>query len=59
MKVKYEYCPKCGTVNKVIWVNSGMALPKECRCKAEASDHEYVTDEELLTGIETAMKEEE
>ena len=26
-------------------------------CPAERCGHEYVTDDELITGIETAMKE--
>lgn len=60
MKVKYEYCPKCGTISKVIWIHKqgeSVGFPKECRCEAEVSGHEYVTDEELTAGIETTMKE--
>jgi len=59
VKVRYERCPKCGTISKVIWISKdgeSWSFPKECRHEAEAAGHEYVTDEELITGIETAMK---
>ncbi len=49
MKVKYEYCPKCGTISMVIWIHKqgeSVGFPKECRCEAERCGHEYVTDEE-------------
>lgn len=62
MKVKYEYCPQCGTIQKVIWVGKSgdsMAFPKECRCKAEAFGDEWIPDDELKSGIEEAEIEDE
>ena len=44
----------------VIWIHKqgeSVGFPKECRCEAERCGHEYVTDDELIAGIETVVKE--
>ncbi len=46
MKIEYEYCPKCKTISAVTF--NGVRLPKQCKCKAEASGEEWITDQETL-----------